>query len=203
MNETWINAFLALFAILNPVGLIPIFAEYIGDLDNRTRFKMFNVCVLTAFVTMAIMTLTGRWLLSQVFQIDIQVFRITGGLLLTILAVRYIIFPTREAPQYAHNIDKSAQAMEFAVVPMAVPLMVGPGSIVTGILLLDNYGYLMTFSSLAAVFILCWGLFQLTPWFSRLMGKVGRLVISRVLWIFIGALGVQYLVTGIQNFFRI
>ncbi|PIE04492.1 MAG: hypothetical protein CSA76_04010 [Spirochaetales bacterium] len=199
--EIWLNAFLALFAILNPIGLVPIYAEYIGELDWKTRFNMFNISVLTGLITMTIMTLTGQWLMSRVFQIDIQMFRITGGLLLTVLAVRYIVFPPRQGPRYTREDDITSQALEFAVVPMAVPLMVGPGSIVTGILLLDQYGYAVTLSSLAAIFLLCWIIFQLTPWFSLLMGKVGRMVISRVLWIFIGAIGVKYLVTGIQNYF--
>ena len=91
--------------------------------------------------------------------------------------------------------------MELAVIPMAVPLVVGPGSIVTGILLLDVYGPFITLTSLITVFLVCWGLFHLSPFIGKLMGKVGRLVIGRVLWIFIGAIGVHYLVSGIQDIF--
>ena len=92
----WLKAFLALFAILNPIGNIPLFADFVDGLSRRTRTRVFNVATLTSFVTMAAMTFSGKWIMSRVFQIDILEFRIAGGLLLTILAVRYIIFPPKE-----------------------------------------------------------------------------------------------------------
>lgn len=199
--DIWMKAFLVLFAILNPIGNIPLFTEFVDGLDRKTQFKVFNVATLTSFITMVTMTFTGKWIMSRVFQIDIVEFRIAGGLLLTVLAVRYIVFPPKEKPIEDGNTSPESRAMELAVVPMAVPLVVGPGSIVTGILLLDRNGPLVSITSLVAVFIVCWILFQLSPFIGRLMGKVGRLVVGRILWIFIGAIGVQYLVSGIQELF--
>ncbi len=203
--DIWMNAFLALFAILNPLGIIPIFMEIVENLDRRARIKVFNVAVLTGFTTMAAMTFTGKWIMSRVFQIDILEFRIAGGILLTILAIKYIIFPQKEhvPDSTGADGDRTERAIELGIVPMAVPLLVGPGSIVTGILLLDRDGILITFTSLVAVFIVCWILFQLTPVIGRLMGKSGRLVIGRVLWIFIAAIGVHFLVSGIQEIFGV
>lgn len=196
--ESWISAFLAIFAILNPIGLIPLFMEIVEGLDRKDRIRVFNVTVLTGFVTMTTMTFTGKWILANVFRIDIQEFRIAGGLLLTILAVRYIIFPEKEKVENTLEGDPASKALELSVVPMAVPLLVGPGSIVTGILVLDQNSALVTLLALIAGFAVCWGLFQLTPVIGRLMGKIGRLVIGRVLWIFIAAIGVHLLVTGIR-----
>ncbi len=199
----WINAFLALFAILNPIGNIPIYADFVDGLDRKTRFNVFNVAVLTGFLTLTVLTLSGRWIMSRVFQIDILEFRIAGGILLTVLAVKYIVFPSKKEHYSESEESGKKQIMETAIVPMAVPLLVGPGSIVTGILLMNRDGVLVTLTVLIAVFAVCWGMIQLTPWISRIMGRIGRMVVSRILWIFIGAIGVHFLLSGIKETFGI
>jgi multiple antibiotic resistance protein len=201
--NVWIKAFLALFAILNPIGNIPIYSEFVDGLDRRTRIKVFNVAVLTGFVTMVSMTFTGKWIMNQVFQIDILEFRLAGGLLLTIIAIRYIVFPPKEPKASGAGEDRVNRAMELSVVPMAVPLLVGPGAIVTGILLLDQHGPVISITTLVSVFLVCWILFQISPIISRMMGKIGRLVVGRVLWIFIAAMGVNLLISSIKEIFII
>ncbi len=201
--DSWITAFLALFAILNPLGLIPLFTEFTEGLGAKDRIKVYNITVLTGFSTMAVMTFLGEWLIKNLFQIDIVEFRIAGGILLTIIAVKYIVFPQKEEASETSAEEIRAKAMESGIVPMGVPLLVGPGSIVTGILIMDKNGFVVTFTALISVFITCWGFFQLSPVISRLMGKVGRLVISRVLWIFIAATGVHLLLSGIREMFGI
>ncbi|MBN2511085.1 MAG: MarC family protein [Spirochaetales bacterium] len=201
--EIWINAFLALFAILSPVGIIPIYADLTEDLDKKSRFAVFNTAVLTGFVTLVVFTFTGRWVMSRVFQIDILEFRIAGGILLTVLSVKHIVLSDKKEVRMPNKETARQQAMEIGVVPMAVPLLVGPGSIVTGILLLDRDGPAVTITVLVAVFLVCWIMFQLTPWISRIMGKIGRMVISRVLWIFLCAIGVHFLLSGIRETFGI
>lgn len=199
----WVNAVLALFAILNPIGNIPIFSELTEDLDPKSRFAVFNVAVLTGFGTLLVMTLTGQWIMDKVFQINILEFRIAGGILLTVIAVKYIVFPDKKTIQVEEGISKERKAIELGVVPMAVPLLVGPGSIVSGILLLNRDGYAITISAIVVVFLICWILFQLSPWISKFMGKIGRMVISRIMWIFIAAIGVHFLISGIQETFGI
>lgn len=196
--ETWINAFLALFAILNPIGNIPIFAEFTDDLDSATRRKLFNIATATGFITLTLLTLTGKWVMSVVFQIDMSEFRIAGGLLLTILAMKYIIFPSRERVR-----ERGASVLQLGVVPMAVPLLVGPGSIVTSILILDRDGPIIAFSALVAVFFVVWLLLLVSPTINRFLGQVGKLVVSRILWIFIAAIGVHFLVSGITEAFHL
>jgi len=196
--ETWINAFLALFAVLNPIGNIPIFAEFTDGLDRSTRGKLFNIATVTGFVTLTILTLTGKWVMSVVFQINIVEFRIAGGLLLTILAMKYIIFPSHE-----HLPERGESILQLGVVPMAVPLLVGPGSIVTSILILDRDGALIAFSAIVAVFIVVWLLLLASPAINRFLGTVGKLVVSRILWIFIAAIGVHFLISGIKEAFHL
>ncbi len=196
--DIWLNAFFALFAIINPIGVIAIFADFTGPLDRRTRITLFNIAVAAAFGTMLVMSLAGRWIMTAVFQINIDEFRIAGGIILTVLAVRYIVFPP--PPPEVHA-DDAESVLQIAVVPMAVPLLVGPGSIVTGILVLDRDGVVVTVTAITAVFAVSWILFQLSPYINRFLGLAGRLILGRILWVFIGAIGVHFLTTGIQSVF--
>ncbi len=198
--EVWLNAFLALFAILNPLGNMAIFAEFTEDLSHRDRFQVFNVAAFTGLITLLVMSLAGSWIMTAIFQIDINEFRIAGGIILTVLSVRYIVFPPgREVPGQR----TPDSILQMGVVPMAVPLLVGPGSIVTGILILDRDGALVSITATIAVFLVVWGLLQISPAINRMIGTVGRLVIGRVLWIFIGAIGINFLTTGIAGVFNL
>ena len=201
--DSWATAFLALFAILNPLGLIPIFTDFTEGLERADRLKVTNVAVLTGFSTMTVMTFLGGWLIKNLFQIDIVEFRIAGGILLTVIAVRYIVFPPKEGLGGKTAEEVREKALESSIVPMGVPLLVGPGSIVTGILIMGENGFVITLTALVTAFLACWIIFLLSPLISRMMGKVGRLVISRVLWIFIAAIGVHLLLTGIRDMFGI
>lgn len=192
------TAFLALFAIINPIGNVAIFADFTDELDRRTRIALFNVAVGAGYGTLLIMSLAGRWIMTAVFQINIDEFRIAGGIVLTVLAVRYIVFPP---PRPEVQADSSRSILQVAVVPMAVPLLVGPGSIVTGILLLDRDGVVITVTAITAVFAVSWILFQLSPFINRFLGLAGRLIVGRILWVFIGAIGVHFLTTGIKGVF--
>lgn len=201
--DSWFTAFLAFFAIMNPIGLVPLYSEMTQDLSKKVRFKVYNVTILTGFFTLLAMSLGGKWIMEKVFQIDIMEFRIAGGILLLIIAIRYIVFPSRERLGSSDKKQRELEAMEMSVIPMAVPIFVGPGSIVSGIIILDRDGPLIAISALVSVFIISWVLFQLSHHISRLMGRIGRLVIGRVLWIFIAAIGVHFLISGIQGIFGI
>jgi multiple antibiotic resistance protein len=199
--ENWIHAVLALFAIVNPIGNLPVFSEMTEDLDIKSRQSVFRIATLTGLVTLLVMTLTGKWIMSSVFQIDILEFRIAGGLLLTLIAMKYIVFSAARGA--IHTSQTLQEIINLGAVPMAVPLLVGPGSIVTGILILDRDGYLITISAILAVFLFTWGLLFVSPWINRLLGKVGSIVVSRVLWIFLAAIGVHFLLTGIREYFHL
>jgi multiple antibiotic resistance protein len=192
------TAILALFAILNPVGVLPAFLQITRDLDSKTRGKLFNLTVATGFITLLVLTFTGRWIMQFVFQITIDEFRIAGGILLTIIAVQNTVLLNRSEEDH-----KPDNILELGVVPMAIPLLVGPGSIVTSILILDRDGPLVAIVSLVVIFLICWVIFRGATIINRLLGRFGSMVVSRIMYIFIAAIGVDFLLTGIAHVFKI
>jgi multiple antibiotic resistance protein len=193
-----LNAFLALFSILNPLSVVPMYSELTKNLDKRDRNKLFNIATFTGFLTLLVLMFTGKWIMEYVFQIHVAEFRIAGGILLTVLAIKQIVFynPT----ELSGSADK---VMEMGVVPMAIPLLVGPGAIVTAILVLDRDGWLIAITALVLTFILCFVIIRSSVVLARLMGRFGTLVVARILWIFIAAIGAHFLISGISEVFGI
>ena len=196
--NTLLNAVLALLSILNPITVVPLYSELTKDLNRKDRNRLFNTAVVAGFLTLFILMLTGRWVMEFVFQIHVAEFRIAGGILLTVLAVKQIAFYNPEEYQASPG-----KVMEMGIVPMAVPLLVGPGAIVTSILVLDRDGWLIASLALLVNLAVAWVVVRFSPVLSRLMGRFGTLVIARILWIFIAAIGAHFFLTGISEVFGI
>ena len=196
--DTLLNAILALLSILNPITVVPLYSELTRDLGKQDRNRLFNTAVTVGFLTLFILMFTGRWVMEEVFQIHVAEFRIAGGILLTVIAVKQIVFYD---PDEYHT--SPGKVMEMGIVPMAVPLLVGPGAIVTSILVLDRDGWIIASIALLVNFAIAWIVVRFSPALSRVMGRFGTLVIARILWIFIAAIGAHFLITGISEVFGV
>jgi multiple antibiotic resistance protein len=196
--DTLLNAVLALLSILNPITVVPLYSELTKDLTKKDRNRLFNTAVFAGFVTLFILMFTGRWVMETIFQIHMAEFRIAGGILLIVIGVKQIAFYNPEEYQASPG-----KVMEMGVVPMAVPLLVGPGAIVTSILVLARDGWIIASLALAVNLLIAWVVVRFSPALSRLMGRFGTLVIARILWIFIAAIGAHFLLTGVGEVFGI
>lgn len=196
--QTWITAFLSLFAIVNPLGNLPLFASVASSLDGRSRRRLFNTATVTGVVTLLLLAVSGQWVMGTVFRIHMSEFKIAGGIMLTVIAVRNVAFGAEEV----RHLDND-KLLEFGVVPLAVPLLVGPGAVVTAILILNRDGVAVATGSIVAVFGVTWLILRLSALLHRLIGKLGSLAMSRILQIFIGAIGAHFLTSGLKESFRL
>lgn len=192
--QSWINAFLALFAIVNPLGNLPLFAELATALDRPTRRRLFHTATVTGLVTLLLLAIFGQWVMDVVFRIQMAEFKIAGGIMLTVIAVRNVAFGAQE-----QRLGKGDDVLEYGVVPLAVPLLVGPGAVVTAILILNRDGTLIATTSIVAVFAATWVILQASALLHRLIGRLGSLALSRILQIFIGAIGAHFLMSGLKE----
>lgn len=193
--QTLLSAFLSLFAILNPIGLIPVYEELLADVEPAERQRLYLVTTITGFLTLLVLTFTGRWIMDHVFHITIDEFRIAGGIILTVIGVRRVVLHSHEH----HEHHTGVSLAEVGAVPMAVPLLVGPGSIVTSILLLDRSGWALSLLSIVLSFLVVALILWLSQWVFRLIGRLGVLVVGRILYIFIAAIGVRFFLEGLSN----
>ena len=176
--------FIGLFALVNPVGIIPVFIS----LTSYQTAVVRNKTNLTASLSVAIILLTSLFLgdfILQLFGISIDSFRIAGGILVVTIAMSMISGKLGEDKQNKQEKSETAVRESLGVVPLALPLMAGPGAISSTIVWGTRYhsfSYLIGFSISIALFAACcWGIFRISPWLVRMLGQTGINVVTRIM----------------------
>ena len=186
------KAVIVLFIIVDPFGNIPIFIGLTEKVPESQKRKVFNTACLVGFILLLVFAFTGQ-LIFTIFNISIYSFEIAGGILLMIVSIRLII-STREE----HDENESPE--ELGAVPIAMPLLVGPGAITTTILNIQLYNYAITALSVLIVMTVTWIILRSIGRVFKILGKTGSLVITRVMALLIAAIAVQYILVGITYF---
>lgn len=200
--EFLISAFVTLLVVVDPIGLVPAFLAVTGGLPAQARRSVALRACLIAAAILAGSALAGDWLL-RTLSITLPAFRIAGGLLLFSIASE-MVFGVRIARQ-----SKAAEEViedhvrNIAAVPLAIPLMAGPGAITATVLLAGRSGgdpvrLGMLLGVIVAVMLLCLLVFTAAGRIGNLMGTTGNIVLSRLLGVLLAALAVQYVIDGLR-----
>ncbi len=185
------KAVIVLFIIVDPLGDIPIFVGLTEKMTESQKRKVFNTACLVGFVLLLVFAFTGQEIFT-IFGIQVYSFEIAGGILLLIIAIRILI---------AGSMHESAESPEtIGAVPIAIPLMVGPGAITTTIFNLQAYDVFVTALSVLIVMVLAWIILRFMNNVYNFLGKTGSLVIARVMALLIAAIAIQYILDGISTF---
>jgi len=204
-----VNLFVALFALVDPIGNIPIFAAATAGASVRQRLSVSAlICVFIA-VFLAFFFFTGLGLL-QFFGISLAAFRIAGGILLLLLGLDMTredfltMFADADAAADAKDVRGYARRrFKRLIVPFAMPLLIGPGAISTIIIQAgeaEKLGPTGTAAGLAAIGaagLATFVVFSLTGPISRLIGEVGMAIVVRVLGLILCALAIQFILAGL------
>ncbi len=196
-----ISSFVALFVIIDPIGLAPLFVALTkGMTASHRRAIAIRACLLSFFLLLLFGVL-GEAVL-KFMGISMPAFRIAGGILLFLTALD-MLFERRT--QRRRN--QASAADDPSVFPLATPLIAGPGAITTIILLTDKASgslaaELVIFAVLAAVIGLVMAAFLLAGLFERALGATGTNVVTRLLGMLLAALSVQFVVDGIETLIR-
>jgi multiple antibiotic resistance protein len=204
-----VNLFVTLFALLDPIGNLPIFAAATAGATLRQRVSVSGLICLFAAVFLAFFLFTGLGLL-QFFGISLAAFRIAGGILLLLLGLDMAredflaSFHDKDAASDLKDVRGYARRrFQRLVVPFAIPLMIGPGAISAIIIQAGEAqkigpagmaASLAAIAAAAAVSFLC---FCLTGPISRILGDVGLAITVRVLGLILCALAIQFILMGL------
>jgi multiple antibiotic resistance protein len=188
------KAVIVLFIIVDPFGNIPIFMSLTEKMSGEQKRKVFNTASLVGFILLLIFAFTGQEIFL-IFGISIYSFEVAGGILLLIISIRILISGS------FHEYAESPESL--GAVPIAMPLLVGPGAITTAILSLQEYGEVVTAMAVLIVLVLTWVILRFISSVYRFLGKTGSLVIARVMALLIAAIAIQYILVGITHFFAI
>ena len=204
-----VNLFVTLFALLDPIGNLPIFAAATAGASLRQRVSVSAMICLFAAVFLGFFFFSGLGLL-QFFGISLAAFRIAGGILLLFLGLDMArddflaSFVDKDAASDLADVRSYAKRrFQRLVVPFAIPLMIGPGAISAIIIQAGEAqkigpagaaASLIAIAAAAGVSFLC---FCLTGPISRLLGEVGLAIIVRVLGLILCALAIQFILMGL------
>ncbi|MGA2572878.1 MAG: MarC family protein [Candidatus Methanomethylicaceae archaeon] len=186
----YIQAFITLFVVFDPIGNIPLFHTFTVNFERKEKNRIINSSVLIALIILIFFAIAGAFILN-LFKISVSDFMIAGGILLFILSVEGLL--GREEARWINSED-------VAVVPLATPLMAGPGSIYTVIYLMNPpYGPVVAFSAMIGNVLLQWVLLVYSDRILRLIGKTGSTIISRIMAFILSAIAIGMIIAGIKG----
>ena len=210
MNELVQHAltvFMGFFAIMNPIANTPIFLGLTEEQPANIRKRVAMKAVLTAFVLVVIFALLGK-VIFQLFGITLPAFRIMGGILVALIGYQ-MLHGRQSAVHQLEGKDQQASleaALGIAVIPLAIPILAGPGTIATAMNYASTRGNGELFITVAAFALLCFITYVFFIYGDRLvryLGPAGIGVITRIMGLILAVIGVQMLVDGINGAFKL
>ncbi|MCG3729845.1 YchE family NAAT transporter [Vibrio cincinnatiensis] len=200
----FLQFFLGLVAAVNPIGIMPVFVS----LTSHMTVEEKNKTAATANIAVAVILITallGGQVLLDMFSISLDSFRVAGGLLLLSIAFSMMSGKLGEDKQNKQEKSEHISREQIGIVPIAMPLMAGPGAISSTIVysarypgMLDTFGIALT---IALFSISSWLLFRSAPYIVRILGQTGINVITRIMGLILGALGIEFIANGLRSLF--
>ncbi|MGZ8256786.1 MAG: NAAT family transporter [Gallionella sp.] len=194
--------FISLFAIVDPIGIIPIIIALTVGLTAQKRSHVGRVASFMVFAILLVALLIGEALLNF-FGISIHSFRTAGGILILLMAINMLL---GEKPKVSRdkNTDGDSTA-SVAIVPLSTPLLAGPGAIST-VILDAHKGTGAGHYSIMALIVLglsltVWLTFLIAPWVSQRLGKVGSNIVTRLMGLLLAAIAVEFIAGGLRGLF--
>lgn len=185
-----IKGTITLFTIMDPIGNIPILLSLTKEMKREEKSRVTRTTTLVGFTLLLFFALAGNEVF-RFFEISLENFMIAGGVLLLVIAIKILIFgewtETRITPE------------NIGAVPLAMPLLVGPGAITATILTLQSSGIIITLLSVTINFGIVWIIFRSIDPIYKILGKTGSDLIARIFAMFIAAIAVGFIIEGVKH----
>ena len=201
MIELFVSAFATFFVVIDPPGCAPIFASLTGGTPDAHRRTMALRSVMVASFILLVFAIFGEDLLGSL-GISLDAFRIAGGIMLFLIALEMVFEKRQERRENrAEDIKSKPEHEDISIFPMAIPMIAGPGSIASVMLLMARTkgleASLTVLGALAAVLILTLAALLLAAPLMKLLGYKVEAMITRLLGVLLAALAVQFVIDGL------
>ena len=184
---------IALFVVLNPIGTVPLFISITQNMKKEERKAVSKTAIITSGTVLIVFAIGGTVILS-IFGITVFSFMIAGGVLLFIVAIELL----------THGVWRfggSNLPGKSGVVPLAFPLLAGPGAITSVIISFQASGLIVTILSVAIVIGITYIILLAIDPIYKILGRRGSVIVTRVFAVFIAAIAVQFIVEGAKRLF--
>jgi multiple antibiotic resistance protein len=201
-DSTYLKFFAALFAIINPIGAIPVFLSVTRDNSDGERRRIATLTTVSVLIVLLITAALGDWILSF-FGIRIAAFQVAGGLIILLMAIAMLQAHASAVHHSASEVQEGAEKDNPAVFPLAIPLIAGPGSITTVLLYGDDVHGIgdaaMMVTIIALISAVVYVALSSAVRLGKLMGPTGVKVVTRLMGMLLAAIAVELISSGLTT----
>lgn len=199
-----LTAFTTILTIVNPVGALgPFIAMTIADAPEKKRSIAFRAAIVSGFI-LAGCAAVGAFLF-KFYGITVPALKIAGGVLLFFVGFDMINARQSRSKQTEEEQTEGVAKSDVAVFPLAIPLLSGPGAIVSVFMLADKANtwerHAAIYIAITCVSLISWIALREAPRIVRLLGQIGLNVMSRLMGVMLAAIAVQFMIDGIREAF--
>lgn len=196
--------FIGLVAIVNPIGIVPVFAGLTQNFTQAERSVIGLRAALTVGAVLILALFTGEAVL-RFFGISLESFRVAGGMLILLMAISMLHGGMSRTQQTSEEALAAEEKEKIAVVPIGMPLLAGPGAIST-IIIYSHRGhgpthYMLLLSIALMVTLIAWLALRAAPAIADRLGRTGLNIFTRIMGLILAAIGVEIMANGLKQLF--
>ena len=199
--EYSLTVFMAFFAIMNPIANIPIFVKLTEGQDEKKKKEIAKTASIVAFLIILAFILIGQYIF-QIFGLTIPAFKVFGGIL-----IFFIGFDMLQSKKTNTHLEGNASFDDgLAISPLAIPILAGPGTIVTAMNFVVKASVLyigITIFIFALIVLMTYYAFVYSGYVVRFVGEKNFVIVGKIMGLIIGVLGANMLIQGIKLAFNI
>ncbi len=195
-------AFSAIFFVVDPFAVLPIFlAMTANDTPEQKRATALRAAI-TCGITLTVFAAAGT-LIFRLFGITLGAFKIAGGVLLFLVALDMMQARQSRTRSTPEEEQEGIEKADVAIIPLAIPLLSGPGGIATVMVLMSRHtGFIWTIPVFVSIFItaiLTWLMLRGAEWLERHLSRTFMNVVMRIMGLILAAISVEFVIAGIKD----
>jgi multiple antibiotic resistance protein len=190
--KAFLLAIIPIFVAMDAIGILPIFISFTEGMKQMARRQVVRDSILTGFVVGLGFLAVGK-LIFTILGVTIPDFKVAGGIILLVIAIHDLLFPEKK---------RRIAGETVGIVPLGVPLIVGPAVLTTILISVDAYGYIPTIISLIVNLLFAWWVFSRADLLIRFLGEGGGKGLAKVVSLLLAAIAVMMIRRGIIDMIK-
>lgn len=200
-----VKIFLAFIVLINPSGALGLFLQVTKDYDDKESKKIAQIACVAVFVAIAVFAVLGE-LLLKALGISLGSFRVAGGILLLLIAIGMMSGGSNPVKPKGNEVDVQTSSLTaVAVVPIAIPMIMGPGGISTVIIYSSHVQGIVGIAIILAIglviSVFCYACLMAAGKISRFLGETGLNILGRIMGMLLAAVAVEVFIAGLKMIF--
>ncbi len=195
-----LKVFVALIALINPLGVLPMFISLTQDFSAVQKQRAIRTAAFTVVAVVAISALLGENII-RFFGISTASLQVSGGLLILLMALNMLNAQPGGTKTTVEERDEAEHKNAIGVVPLGIPLLTGPGAMSTVIVMAHNAKQPMDYAAIigsgVVIAILVWLTLQMAQPIARTLGRTGINIATRIMGLLVAAVAVEFIVDGL------